>query len=170
MSEADRDNAQPNEIKRMLAQALEGARKIAILGCGSALRGDDAAGCHIAQKLSASLSGNAQAFCGSTAPENFTGEIKRFRPDTLLVIDAADISKPAGTAAFIPEDTVTGATFSTHMLPLPVMLDYLRRETGCRTLLLGIQAASLEYGEMTQPVSDTVDEIVAALESLLKGK
>jgi len=161
------NDVRTNDVRALLAQVLAGAQKTAILGCGSVLRGDDAAGYRIAERLSG-LSGNARAFCGSSAPENFTGEIKRFRPDTLLVIDAADLGEPPGTAAFISPDDVTGATFSTHMLPLRVMLDYLRRETGCSIHLLGIQAASLETGtEMTPAVTAAVDGIVSALLELL---
>ena len=156
-----------NDVRELLAAAIAEARTVAILGCGSQLLGDDAAGWRIAERLSG-LGGNARAFCGGTAPENFTGEIKRFHPDTLLVIDAADIGRAPGTVELIPPETVTGATFSTHMLPLNVMLDYLRRETGCRIHLLGIQAASLEFGEeMTAAVNAAVDAVVSALLGLL---
>jgi len=161
------NEARTNEVRKLLAPVLAG--KTAILGCGSILRGDDAAGYCIAERLSG-LSGNARAFCGSSAPENLTGEIKRFRPDTLLVVDAADIKQPPGTVALIPPDSVSGATFSTHMLPLRVMLDYLRREIGCKIYLLGIQAASLETGtEMTPEVSSAVEDIVSVLLELLAG-
>ena len=164
------NEVQANEIRRLLAQALAGAQRTAVLGCGSILRGDDAAGCRIAERLSG-LSGNSRAFCGSSAPENLTGEIKRFRPDTLLVIDAAGMGQPPGTIAIIPPEDVTGATFSTHMLPLKVMLDYLRRETGCRICLFGIQAASLESGtEMTQEVAAAADEVASVLSELLGGR
>jgi len=159
-----------SDVQKLLTTALAGARKIAVLGCGSPLRGDDAAGFHIAERLSG-LHGNARAFCGSSAPENFTGEIKRFFPDTLLVIDAADIAQPPGTVAIIPPENVTGATFSTHMLPLKVMLEYLGRETGCRILLLGIQGASLEFStEMTPVVAAAVDTVVSALLNLLENQ
>ncbi|MCL2832428.1 MAG: hydrogenase 3 maturation endopeptidase HyCI [Treponema sp.] len=163
-----------NEIREMLGEALAGACKVAVLGCGSVMRGDDAAGHLIAERLSG-LKIKARAFCGSSAPENFSGEIKRFCPDTLLVIDAADLpagpdgsKKPAGTVELIPPETVTGATFTTHMLPLRVMMDYLHRETGCKVLLLGIQAQSLDFADgLTPPVAAAADTVVAVLTELL---
>ena len=167
-----------NEVKAVLAEALAGAERVAVLGCGSVLAGDDAAGMEVAERLADHLRGldggtagdNVRVYCGSTAPENFTGEIKRFRPEALLVIDAADMGAEPGEAALIPAETIGGASFSTHMLPLRVMLDYLREETGCRVALLGIQGLSMEFGNpMTRPVRKAVDEVTGVLRELLAG-
>ena len=155
------------EVEALLNGILAGARRVAVLGCGSLLLGDDAAGSLIAERL-ADLRGNARAYCGSTAPENCTGEIKRFHPDTLLVIDTADMAMRPGAAALVPPEDIDGASFSTHMLPLRIMLDYLREEIGCRVFLLGIQGATLEFGaEMTPRVSAAVEAVASALRGLL---
>ena len=157
-----------SEIKTLLADALQGAHTVALLGCGSVLRGDDAAGMAVAERLSG-FGGNVRVFCGSNAPENFTGEIKKFRPDTLLVIDAAHMGLPAGEAAIISPEDIEGVSFSTHILPLKVMLDYLRREIGCRVVLVGIQGINYEFqAGMSPEVGDAVDSIVAALGDLLR--
>ena len=211
-----------------LAEAFAGSRTVAILGCGSLLLGDDAAGMLVAERLAAGQgagdgqgaadeaggksatdetaaaylisaeSGTAggispsetgvksaagemppetgaaahgitfKAFRGGTAPENFTGEIKRFRPDVLLVVDAADMSLPPGAVALIPPEEVTGASFNTHMLPLNITLDYLRRETGCRVLLLGIQAKTAEFGaEMSPEVREAAEALAKKLERVM---
>ena len=158
-----------SEIKALLAEALQGARRVAVLGCGSELRGDDAAGMVIAERL-AGLDGNVLVLRGSNAPENFTGEIKRFKPDTLLVIDAADMKARPGEAAIIPPDRIDGVSFSTHILPLKIMLDYLRREIGCGIVLLGIQGANYEFragASLTPEVQGAADSIVNALCELL---
>jgi len=160
-------------IKAALAEALAGAERVAVLGCGSVLAGDDAAGMAVAERLSDfNSSGDVRVYRGSTAPENFTGEIKRFRPDALLVIDAADMGAKPGEVGMIPTEEITGASFSTHMLPLRILLDYLREEIGCRVCLLGIQGAKMEFGTgMTPPVSAAVDAVAGALRELLtKGK
>ena len=156
-----------SNIKSILAEALGGARRVAVLGCGSVLLGDDAAGMVVAERLEG-ICENLRAFCGSTAPENFSGEIKRFRPDALLVVDAADMGRRPGEAALIPVDQIDGVSFSTHMLPLKIMLEYLRREIGCSVSLLGIQSADITFGtDMTPAVSAAVDEVTAALKELM---
>jgi len=156
-----------SEIREILSEILDGAQTVAIIGCGSLLMGDDAAGSLIARRLSL-LSGSAAAFCCETAPENFTGDIKRLKPDVLLAIDAADMGLAPGAAALIPVGDIGGASFNTHMLPLRLMLEYLRLETGCRVYLLGIQGKKMAYSEHVTPeVGETVDEIADTLEKLL---
>jgi hydrogenase 3 maturation protease len=156
-----------SSIHQLLKEALEGAQTVAIIGCGSLLLGDDAAGTLIAQRLS-DLAGNARAYCGGSAPENFTGEIKKFRPDVLLIIDAADMSLPPGAVKVIAPEEIKGVSFSTHMLPLSIMLDYLQKEAGCRVCMLGIQAVTLEFGsELSPEVKITVDQVERALRELL---
>ncbi|MCL2343813.1 MAG: hydrogenase 3 maturation endopeptidase HyCI [Firmicutes bacterium] len=161
-----------NDIKAALSEALADAKRVAVLGCGSVLAGDDAAGMRVAERLTelgaAAPRGDVRVYCGSTAPENFSGEIKRFGPDVLLVIDAADMGLRPGGTALIPVEEITGASFSTHMLPLRILLDYLRGECGCRACLLGIQGGCMEFGNgMTPPVSAAVDTVADMLRELL---
>jgi len=151
-----------------LNERLNGAKKLAVLGAGSLLHADDAAGTIIAQKLQETFGGESPEtllFCaGETAPENFSGKLKRFRPEHLLVIDAADLGKEPGFIAEIRPEDVGGPTFCTHMLPLRVMIEYLAMETGTGVTLLGIQTGSIAFdGEMTEAMRDAVDEIMAAL-------
>ena len=152
-----------NTVWPLLAENLKDAHTLAIIGCGSLIRGDDAAGMVIAERLT-EPGENVRVYSGSTAPENFTGEIKKFKPDVLLVIDAADMALPPGEAAIIPPEKIDGVSFSTHTLPLKIMLEYLRKEIGCRPVLLGIQGASYEFGaDLTPAVRITVEQVVQAL-------
>ena len=156
-------------MKPLLKETLQGAQRVAILGCGSPLRGDDAAGSAIAEALEdLSTSGSACAFVGDTAPENQTGPIKRFKPDLVLVIDAIDMGKEPGAVRVIPAEEVGGVSFSTHILPLPILMDYLKREIGCDVVLLGIQLATLDFmADMTPAVAEAVNALTSELRSLL---
>ncbi len=104
---------------------------------------------------------------GSTAPENFTGVIKDFKPDLLIITDAARIGLSPGEAAVIPLSEITGASFSTHMLPLSVMLNYLEAEISCETVFIGIQPRSTDQGmeicdEVCRCVQKLADEFTEA--------
>ena len=155
-------------VSALLQEAIAHDETVAILGCGSPLRGDDAAGSAIAEALS-DLSDRACAFIGGAAPENLTGEIKRFKPGLLLVIDAIDMGIAPGEVRIISTDEIGGVSFSTHILPLPIIIDYLSREIGCRIVLLGIQIASLEFmADMTPAVAATVDALTTELRTLLQ--
>ena len=156
-------------MRLILTTVIADASTVAVLGCGSPLRGDDAAGSLVAIRLG-DLTGQARAFYGDVAPENLTGEIKRFHPELLLVIDIVDAGLAVGELAVIPLEKISGVSFSTHKLPLPIMLDYLEQEIACRIVVLGIQATNLEFmSEMTPEVSQTVDALAAELRLLLES-
>ena len=148
-------------------------RRLAVLGVGSTLRSDDCVGMYIVGRLIEIFSGEdypGLLFCqGETAPENFSGAIKNFRPDHILVFDAADIGKLPGEATEIDPAVIGGPTFCSHMLPLRLMLDYLVNETGANITLVGIQYQSLEFdGEMTENVKKSADSLVEATEKFIR--
>lgn len=118
-----------------------------ILGVGSELRRDDFAGMYAAELLAARADGvRLLVLGGGAAPENFTGPVRDFAPDAVIVLDAARLGKTPGDYAVLDPEQITGLTFSTHMLPLPVMLSYLERACGCATAYVGIEPASTAQG------------------------
>jgi len=122
-------------------------QKTAIMGVGSVLRSDDAAGMYFIERLmSYKKRDDLLLIEGSTAPENFTGVIKNFEPDRLFIIDAAYMGLPVGEIRVLETASIGGMSFSTHMLPLPVMLNYLELETSCEVICIGIQPGSTEQG------------------------
>jgi len=155
-----------------LEERLRGAKKLAILGVGSTLRGDDAAGMRVVERLQAALGPKGCPeflFCaGGTAPENFSGKIKHFNPDCILIIDAADMGAEAGSVMEIMPETVGGLTFCSHMLPLRVMIDYLTKDSCARVTLLGIQYKCLDFDcDMTPEIRESVDTLCGALERII---
>ncbi len=144
-----------------LAQAIPPGAKIGVLGVGSVLCGDDGAGMAVVEQLSQNnLSSQIRLFAGSTAPENFTGEIKKFAPAFLLVIDAAFMEKSPGTIALVDAQSIDGMGFSTHMLPMSVMLAYLRQETALTIYCIGVQPQCTEFGA---PMGSTMEHAVAVM-------
>ena len=105
-------------------------------------------------------------YTGNTAPENFSGEIKKFYPDHLIVIDAADLREEPGSIMIIDPEIIDGVSFSTHMLPLKVMLQYIQKEIGCRITILGIQVADVAYGNpVTEKINHSIKETITILEN-----
>jgi hydrogenase 3 maturation protease len=155
-----------NQVENLINPILSAKGRSVILGVGSSLNCDDGAGPAVASALISGMKRrkfpeNIMVLNGCAAPENFTGEIKRFGPDTLIIIDAADFSAAPGCVKLIDLKDITGATFSSHMLPVRIMAEYLEKETGCKTFLIGIQPESVLYGDvLSKPVADTVKEII----------
>jgi hydrogenase 3 maturation protease len=162
------------QLTSLLKKSLEGAQRISILGVGSELRGDDIAGMLVARELQdRCATGNdtehVQVLFGETAPENLTGEIKKFQPTHLIIVDAADTSAAAGTISIINPDNVGGISFSTHMMPLKLMVDYLNQSFPCTVIIIGIQPKHLSFGhEPSREVTQAVEEIIATLTILIK--
>lgn len=145
--------------------------RLAILGIGNLLRSDDAAGMLVARALSqqewAENTDKLLILEAGQAPENGTAELRRFAPDLVLLVDAADMGKRPGTIQWVPEEEIDGISASTHSLPLSMLARYLALEMSCKVILLGIQPASNEIGEtVSAEVLQAVDEVIRGMAEL----
>jgi hydrogenase 3 maturation protease len=144
---------------------------VVVLGVGSELRSDDAAGVRVAAALARSPLPGVTALDGGPAPENCTAEIRALAPAHLIIIDCAQMGEPPGTIRLIDAADIAGVSFGTHALPLSVLADYVAREVGCRVTVIGIQPATIEFGEGLSPaVSAAVDELSRALRECLQTR
>ncbi|MDD5128407.1 MAG: hydrogenase 3 maturation endopeptidase HyCI [Candidatus Omnitrophica bacterium] len=139
-----------SSIKIVLKSRLKNAQRVAVLGIGSLLRADDAAGVIIAKELKVQIKDNNKKnrlkfFLGETAPENLTGQIKKFKPTHLIIIDAVDFHLKPGSLRIVNISTEAGASFSTHRVPVGVLRDYLYKSLSCETILIGMQPGSMEF-------------------------
>ena len=102
------------------------------------------------------------------APENCTAALRRFAPDIVLLIDAADMGEAPGALGWIGMDEIDGISATTHTLPLSMLAKYLSLELNCEVSLLGIQPASVEVGErVCAEVLHSVSEIVGEISRII---
>ena len=158
-------------LKTILKRKLKAADRIAVLGIGSELRGDDIAGMLVADSLRKFKDKNKKlkVLLGATAPENLTGEIKKFKPSHVIIIDAADIGKKPGALACIDPEEIDKISFSTHQLPLSIMAEYLTQSLNCKIIVIGIQPKTIKFGfkfskeieKSAAYLSDTIKEIIS---------
>ena len=148
-----------------LSRTLKEASRVAVVGVGSDLRGDDAAGVEAVRKLKRRLtSSNVLLVEAGVAPESFTAQIKKFKPSHVLIIDVADFEAKPGSVVLAESSAIIGQSISTHRLPLSLLADYLREQTGAKILLLGIQPSSVVIGaQMSKPVRNAIDELAESL-------
>ncbi|MHB9020154.1 MAG: hydrogenase maturation peptidase HycI [Minisyncoccota bacterium] len=163
-------------LKKILKKSLDGSSKVAVLGVGSELRADDAAGTLVARAVEEYCRKNGagssvRVFFGETAPENLTGEIKKFEPSHLIILDAADTSEEPGTIKIITPEEINGISFSTHQMPLYVLVDYLKESLKCSILIIGIQPGVLQFGKpVSREVKQSVQQVAKALSETLKAR
>ena len=159
-------------LQQLLNQQTAESR-IAIVGIGNTLRSDDAAGILVARALKKSrlLPDLKSMFVmdAGHAPENTTGELRTFAPDTVLLIDAVEMGEAPGTIRWVDMEEIEGMSASTHSLPLSMLASYLNWELKCEVTLLGIQLKTNDVGEtVSADVSRAVNLVVSAIhESIL---
>ena len=148
-----------------LSLALKGACRVAVVGIGSDLRADDAAGVEVVRRLRRHLaSPDVLLIDAGVAPENFTAEIKKFRPSHVLMIDATDLGLKPGAASIVDLSAITGPSIFSHRLPLSIFADYLRAHVETKIILIGIQPANARIGSaMSEEVKKAVDETSAVI-------
>lgn len=154
-------------LKQTLLQH-KGEPRVAIVGVGHELRGDDAAGLAVVRALEPLARDNLMLVAGGPAPENVTGPLRRFNPSLILFVDAADIGAAPGTIRCLCWGDLDGVSASTHTLPLNVLARYLRATIGCEVALLGVQPAETGLDAPLSPaVAAAVEEMAAGLRTLL---
>lgn len=158
------------EATELLKEYIHPGERYAIMGVGSVLCSDDAAGMYFIERLTRLIRReDVLLIAGSTAPENFTGVIKDFAPDRLFIVDAAYMGLSCGDTKVVPACDIDGLSFSTHMLPMSVMLEYLKSESGCEVIFIGIQPGSTEQGfTMCDEVKKGTERLAEAFYDALK--
>jgi len=142
-------------------------QKVAVLGVGNELDGDDAVGVLVVRELKSLVEGSAPACAPSflilevgLAPENFTGKVRKFAPDLVILVDAAEFKEAPGYVEWLDWRDAQGFSASTHSLPPTLLAQYLIHELGCRVILVGVQPQQLIFDE---PVSPAVQAVVQPL-------
>ena len=143
------------ELKTQTAADGDERLRLAVVGIGHELCGDDAVGLAVIEQLEHSAAVYSPAaewllINGGSAPENVTGALRRFHPDLVVLVDAAQMDEDAGTIRWLDWQQTRGLSASTHSLPPYMLALYLNHELGCEVALLGIQP---QTNQVDQPLS-----------------
>jgi hydrogenase 3 maturation protease len=141
-------------LKRLRENSSE--PRLAVVGIGNDLWGDDAAGVQVARLLRINnlAKENLLIIDAGPAPENFSGQLRRFRPDFVLLIDAMRPASPdvyPGRIEWIELYDLDGVSALTHGMPLSVLGEFLRQQLGCSVGLLGIEGSDFSLTESLSP-------------------
>lgn len=162
-----------NSLNQTLNRLNKPAPRVAVLGVGHELHGDDAAGLMVARALIAREAGLDRLLIidAGPAPENTTGALRTFRPDLVLLVDAAQMNEPPGTVRLIAWQDTTGISASTHTLPLHMLALYLTIELACEVALIGLQPfANTLDAPLSPGIQQAVEDVVNGLADVLAGR
>lgn len=114
--------------------------KVAVCGIGNRIRGDDGVGPEVIQSLRRDIqSSDVLLLDCESNPENFLGDIQEFSPEKVILIDAVELGKPAGSIGLVDIHTIKKQAMSTHKLPLNLFIDYLQNRMRFKLLFIGVQ-------------------------------
>ena len=153
-----------------LSAALSRTPRLALLGIGNELNGDDAAGMLVVRALCARLASRPHLLLieAGLAPEAFTAPLRRFAPDLVVLVDAALLEHPAGTVEMVDWRETDGLSATTHTLPPSVLVQFIQHELGCPVELILIQPEDIEFDHPIRPaVRHAIDQVVDRLVELL---
>ncbi|MBN2187068.1 MAG: hydrogenase maturation peptidase HycI [Dehalococcoidia bacterium] len=148
-----------------------------ILGIGNTLKGDDGIGIYIAESINKYLQeceerSKKSRFTGArreliaincgTTPENYTSIIRKYNPDRLILVDAADMGLSPGSCRIIPPERIEVMHLSTHNMPLSFFISYVSEF--CRYIvLIGVQSEKMDFGTGLSSAVKRSEEYVAKL-------
>ena len=158
-----------DELRDKLRSWLTDADSVVIAGIGNPIRKDDFIGVEIVRTLRGRTGPLVNLLECETAPESFIGQIAKFKPTHVLLIDAGILNQEPGTALLIEPDQVgSESVVSTHALPLQIMCGYLAETTNAKIALLLIQPKDATFGEeLTAELSQAKIELANLLLELL---
>ena len=135
-----------------------------ILGIGNILKGDDAIGPMICEKLKAEKI-SAEIIDAATVPENYIQTIIKKSPQNLLIIDAIDFSAEPGTIKLFETKQLNSLVISTHTLSPKIFIDMIRESIDLNVYILGVQPSQTKLGS---PVSQEINKAIDDLTGILK--
>ena len=158
-----------DELELKLQNWFAGSKRVVIAGIGNPIRSDDYVGLKIVETLQGKVGSHVCLLECETVPESYLLDIEKFDPSHVLLIDAAILGRKVGEASLVELDEVPAfSTVSSHVLPLRLFCEHIKKVTDAKVGLLLIEPKSLEFGEgLSVEVQNTAVKLTKILISLL---
>ncbi len=153
-------------LREQLRQLITGP--VVIVGVGNELRGDDALGVVLAERLEGRV--NATIIIGQDVPENFAVQVAQLRPALVLLLDAADMGLQPGSVRLIPAEQAPAVPGGTHRPSLEMFAAFVRLESGAPSYIVGVQPdmTRVDMGsEMSPTVQHAIERVAEVLVEML---
>ena len=156
-------------LRRILTSASSTA-KVALVGVGHPMRGDDFVGSFIVKGLMKRIRTNdVVLFDAEDGIEWVTSKIAAFNLRHLILLDACQMNAEPGRVALISLGETSYPFFTTHGIPLELLVSRLLPSV--EASILAIQPGQMGLNESLSPaVSATADSISNFVEATLKER
>ena len=153
---------------------ISGKDRIVILGIGNIRKGDDAAGAvcadSLVNKLGKSIPPHVKIINGGETPENYTGDIRRFKPARVIMIDAVIAGNEPGTIFIADPKKIENTDVSTHRMSLSMLYRFLEESIGSQVLMIGIEPERVDLDmDISKSVQNSIELLVNHLIKLISS-
>ena len=139
-----------------------------LIGVGNRLRGDGGVGSVVAERLAMVPPAGWRILDAGVAPEAFTGPIRRWRPNLLVIVDAVDMALPAGSLRRLTAERLPSLDcFHSHHPSLRQLCDYLSPVVE-RIVVVAVQPGAVDSAP-DEGLTPSVAEAVAGLVNTLSN-
>jgi len=164
-------------LEQELKKFIQDHKKMIVLCIGNDMRGDDAAGPIVAEKLNQKILSCPEKYSdikvvnAGTVPENYTGLIRSESPSHIIFVDAVEMGQTPGSLRLVYEDEIANYSISTHAMPLSFMIKYLKSFSDAEVILIGIQPKSLEmFEKVSEELKEGIELLIMDLQKTLMSK
>lgn len=154
-------------LRAELTDLIHG-RSVVLMGVGNELRGDDAFGVTLAERIEDDVS--VAVFVCHDLPEDYAVKAADLKPDAVIVLDAADFGGEPGDARLIRAEDIPPTPGVTHRPSLEMMARFLELDAGAATWVLGAQPDMERVGlgaTMSEQIARVIDDLAELLLDLL---
>ena len=156
----------------IIKSIFDNKKKVVICGIGNDIRGDDAFGVMVAEKLTKYINNKNILIinCGEV-PENYTTKIKEFEPELVVFVDAVDFKGEYGEYIIADPENTLGEAISTHGLPLKFITRFMKSMIKSKFILIGCQPRSTElFTEPSELMRQRAEKLAILLSKILNKK
>jgi hydrogenase 3 maturation protease len=148
---------------RELLTSSSPTSKLALVGVGHPLRGDDYVGSFIVKTLLNECKAESiRFFDAENGVEMVVSRISKFNPKHVVFVDACEMNARPGDVALIPVAETDYPFFTTHGIPLKLLASQLLSKS--EAWVLAIQPEHMEVGDHLSP---RVNESAAYVSSFI---
>ena len=140
-----------------------------LVGIGNRLRGDDAFGPTLIDRLRGRV--GWPLIDAGDVPENFVGKIVASGASRALLLDSARWGGVPGEIGFFLGEEIPWGGVSTHGASLRLLCDLLRARGGCTSALLGAEPVGMALSApLSPPMAESISAAAAFLMRLAVSK
>jgi len=157
-------------VEAVTKEALGGllSQRTVIVGIGNDMRGDDAFGPMVVERLRGRVW--ADLIDAGVSPENCLGKLSALKPRVVLLVDAVDFDCAPGDMVLLDPAKLETTSFGTHASSLALLEQFLSTEGVTRIALLAVQPKNWQFGDaVSDEVAAAVEKVIGLIEEADRG-